>query len=221
MPAKRTCGSSGSGISFVAHQHQRRVAAVVDVAAGSTRAAPRSPCRDRCGRRRARTARGAGGGAGTRSPRRCEVRGQRLAARRRRLVVVGRRRAPSRRRGLAPRGRSTPQPTTSFDERADGELRRHEPPLDLGVPGDAGRQREHVPVDAQPDRRFVVRGRHEQALAAARLRCPSTVGAYRYVKKIRTSYCWWWRSRYSMSAGRPRPLLLQPLHLVVAACARC
>ena len=47
---------------------------------------------------------------------------------------------------------------------ANREVRRQEPPLDLGVVGEAGRQAEQLLVDVQVDRRLVVRRRHEDAL---------------------------------------------------------
>ena len=43
-------------------------------------------------------------------------------------------------------------------------MRRQEPPLDFGVVGDAGRRAEQLLVDAQVDRRLVVRGGHEDGL---------------------------------------------------------
>ncbi len=49
--------------------------------------------------------------------------------------------------------------------RANREVRLQESPLDLGVVGDGGRQREDLLVEVQMDGRFVVRRRHEDAAA--------------------------------------------------------
>ena len=59
--------------------------------------------------------------------------------------------------------------------RADREVRREEPPLDVGVVGDAGRRAEQLLVDLELDRRLVVRGRHQDALVRRDLqrRAPS------------------------------------------------
>ena len=102
-PAKRMNGSSGSDISFDAHQRQRRVAAFLHVAAEVLESALRSPCPDRCGRRTARSGRTAGGGGGRprRARSRCDGKsraGAVLVGRRRSVGVSGRRSAAAARR---------------------------------------------------------------------------------------------------------------------------
>ena len=52
-----------------------------------------------------------------------------------------------------------------FGHRANREVRLQESPLDLGVVGDGGRQREDLLVEVQMDGRFVMRRRHEDAAA--------------------------------------------------------
>ena len=50
-----------------------------------------------------------------------------------------------------------------LDRRADREQLPEKPTLDVGVVGDPGREREHLPVETESDRRLVVRRRHQDA----------------------------------------------------------
>jgi hypothetical protein len=94
-------------------------------------------------------------------------------------------------------------------------VRRDEPALDVGVVGDRGRQAEHLAVDVEVNRGLVVRGRHEQA---ARRRDPQPkhgrrieIGEEDQRVELLVAACQVIEQRRA-----PRPLLRQPLHLVVA-----
>jgi hypothetical protein len=58
-----------------------------------------------------------------------------------------------------------------------------------------------ITAEAALDGVYVVR----TSVSAALLSAASTVGAYKYVKQIRMSYCCWLRSTYSSSAGHQGP----------------
>ena len=126
-----------------AHQHERRVAAVLDVGAevldqllaALARIDAAAVEHERpvqamaAAEHRAAAARGAAGSWADSS-----------AARRVAVVVIVLGRVAILARRSCACGRSTPQPTVSSSTRADREVRRQEAALDLGVVGDAGRR---------------------------------------------------------------------------------
>jgi hypothetical protein len=75
-------------------------------------------------------------------------------------------------------GSSTPQPTVSSSTARIEKVRGQEPPLDVGVVGDAGRRAEHFLVDSE-----VIAGSScavgTRIVLCGAMRTPSTVGAYR------------------------------------------
>ena len=111
---------------------------------------------------------------------------------------------------------STPTPTISSSSGRSRKLLLHELPLAVGEVAERRRPAEDVLEDLEPDRRLVVRGRHEDAarrrdLEAEHRRRVEIGEEDQHVVLLVMP------PQVVDERRAPRPLLLQPLHLVGAA----
>ena len=109
-----------------------------------------------------------------------------------------------------------PTPTVVFEQRPLGKLHFDEAALALGQVAQRGRLAEDVLEDLEPDRRLVVRGRHQDA--ALRRDLEAEHGRRVEIGEEDQDVVLLMVAPQELDQPRaPRPLLLQPLHLVGAA----
>ena len=136
-----------------------------------------------------------------------------------RTVTAGPRDPPcraTRRRPGNPRGRRQlhAAPRDLFRDSLEVEPRPQEGALDPGVEGHGARRSEHLPIQVEPDRRLVVRRRHEDAAAGVDAE-PEHSGGIEIGEEDQGIVRRVVLLEVLDQRRAPRPLLLQPLLLVV------